>query len=391
MKQVLELRKITEIVFKDWMAHKHTVIRPDPHINLITGTSDSGKSAIYRAMEYVYHMGQDGYRQFHPGWVHYDASYATITIKYDDGHVFERIKGEKKNEVRLYLNGEVIYEKLKAGTEYDKEIIDFLGDPPFLKPIGSFSFSNQHDSAFLVAQSDNAIPKIISKLSNSGDYDRAAEFLKDEITALNPLIKASENKIKEIKNNLTEFDNLDDLISKYEDMKLDLDSAEKLESEINELEFLRNDARNKKNNADELVSLNDYDLEILSAIGDLDAFQSLIDEIDSLCSVFNELESKEQKIIDLNAENAQAEYFISEECVNAISNMDECVNIIQELEKLENDLKDLNESLESEDNLMAADKEKIKQYDDEIDMIEAENKEYEDYVRINKLCPVCGK
>ncbi len=375
----------------DWMAHKHTVIKPDKHINLITGTSDSGKSAVYRALEYLYHMGQDGYRQFHPGWVNHDASFATIIVKYDDGHVLERIKGEKKNEVRLYLNNEVIYEKLKAGTEYDKEISDFLGNPPFLKPIGSFSFSNQHDSAFLVAQSDNAIPKIISKLSNSGDYDRAAEFLKDEITALNPLIKASENKIKEIKNNLSEFDNLDDSIEKYEAVKSELETAEKLESEINELESLRNDARNKKNNSDELVSLNELDSQILTAIGDLNVLQSIVDEINALTSICNDLESKEQNINDLISENAQAEYFISEECLNAITNMDECVNIIRELEAFDDELCDLNESIKNEQNLIATDESKLKEYDDEIESLEAENKEYEDFLRINKLCPVCGK
>lgn len=375
----------------DWMAHKHTVIKPDKHINLITGTSDSGKSAIYRAIEFIYHMGQEGYRQFHPGWVRHDASFATVIIKYDDGHIFERVKGEKKNEVRLHLNGEVIYEKLKAGTEYDKEISDFLGNPPFLKPVGSFSFSSQHDSAFLVAQSDNAIPKIISKLSNSGDYDRAAEALKDEITALNPLIKASENKIKEIKNNLSEFDNLDDLIAKYDVVKSEIEQAENLESEINQLVSLRNDARNKKDNSDELIALNEYDSKILTAIGDLDVFQSVVDEINVLTSIYNDLQGKEQSINDLNAENAQAEYFISEDCINAITDMDECVIIIQELEAIDKKLYDLCESLESEQNLSAADEEKLKEYDDEIESLEAENKEYEDFLRINKLCPVCGK
>ena len=375
----------------DWMAHKHTIIKPDKHINLITGTSDSGKSAIYRAIEFIYHMGQEGYRQFHPGWVRHDASFATVIIKYDDGHIFERVKGEKKNEVRLHLNGEVIYEKLKAGTEYDKEISDFLGNPPFLKPVGSFSFSSQHDSAFLVAQSDNAIPKIISKLSNSGDYDRAAETLKDEITALNPLIKASENKIKEIKNNLSEFDNLDDLIAKYDVVKSEIEQAENLESEINQLVSLRNDARNKKDNSDELIALNEYDSKILTAIGDLDVFQSVVDEINVLTSIYNDLQGKEQSINDLNAENAQAEYFISEDCINAITDMDECVIIIQELEAIDKKLYDLCESLESEQNLSAADEEKLKEYDDEIESLEAENKEYEDFLRINKLCPVCGK
>ena len=375
----------------DWMAHKHTVIKPDKHINLITGTSDSGKSAIYRAIEFIYHMGQEGYRQFHPGWVRHDASFATVIIKYDDGHIFERVKGEKKNEVRLHLNGEVIYEKLKAGTEYDKEISDFLGNPPFLKPVGSFSFSSQHDSAFLVAQSDNAIPKIISKLSNSGDYDRAAEALKDEITALNPLIKASENKIKEIKNNLSEFDNLDELIAKYDVVKSEIEQAENLESEINQLVSLRNDARNKKDNSDELIALNEYDSKILTAIGDLDVFQSVVDEINVLTSIYNDLQGKEQSINDLNAENAQAEYFISEDCINAITDMDECVIIIQELEAIDKKLYDLCESLESEQNLSAADEEKLKEYDDEIESLEAENKEYEDFLRINKLCPVCGK
>jgi recombinational DNA repair ATPase RecF len=89
------LRYIEELVLKNWMSHEHSVINFHPHINVITGTSDSGKSAIYRAIEYVYNMGQDGYRSFHSGWVRYKTSNATIQIKYSDGTMLERVKGEK--------------------------------------------------------------------------------------------------------------------------------------------------------------------------------------------------------------------------------------------------------------------------------------------------------
>ena len=58
-------------------------------------------------------MGQEGYRSFHPGWVRHKASNATIRVKYDDGYMIERVKGDK-NEVRLYKDNELIYEKLKV-------------------------------------------------------------------------------------------------------------------------------------------------------------------------------------------------------------------------------------------------------------------------------------
>ena len=95
------LRKIDEVVLINWMSHEHSVIKFHKGMNVITGTSDSGKSAVYRALEYLYHMGQEGYRSFHPGWVRHKASNATIRVKYDDGYMIERVKGDK-NEVRLY-------------------------------------------------------------------------------------------------------------------------------------------------------------------------------------------------------------------------------------------------------------------------------------------------
>ena len=213
------------------MSHEHSIIPLSPGINVITGTSDSGKSAIYRAVEYVYHMGKEGYRSFFPSWVRHGASYAKIILKYSDGHTFERVKGENKNEIRLYKDNVLIYEKLKAGTVYDKEISDFLGNPPFERNLGCFSFAHQQDPPFLLSQSKDAIPKLIAKLSNSGDYDKAVEILKTEINGYNPLIKNSEKKIKNINDLLKDYEDLDNSIEAYNQLMEDFDEICRKSSE----------------------------------------------------------------------------------------------------------------------------------------------------------------
>jgi exonuclease SbcC len=387
---VKALRKIKEVVLINWMSHLHTVIKFDKGMNVITGTSDSGKSAVYRALEYIYHMGQEGYRSFHPGWVRHKASNAIIQVVYDDGYMLERVKGEK-NEVRLYKDNEIVYEKLKAGTSYDKEILDFLGNPPYERTLGSFSFSHQHDPAFLVSQSKDAIPKIISKLSNSGDYDRAAELLKTENLSFNPIIKSSETKIKEIKNELKSFEDLDDDISKYETLEIAIQEAQDIEQTMSSMIYIRDTGRAKKIELDSLIEINNKEKEKLNCLEDLDDIQIVADQISSLKSYSTEISNKEQDIADLLNENSKAEYFISPEFIEAISYMDDCILSINNLTDFENSLGELNEDLTEANTLLESDQNTLADLDDNIANIEKENAEYEAYMKKNNICLVCGK
>ncbi len=372
------------------MSHLHSVIKFDARMNVITGTSDSGKSAVYRALEYIYHMGQEGYRSFHPGWIRHKASNAIIQVKYDDGYMLERVKGEK-NEVRLYKDNEIVYEKLKAGTAYDKEILDFLGHPPYEKSLGSFSFSHQHDPAFLVSQSKDAIPKIISKLSNSGDYDRAAELLKTENLSFNPIIKSSEAKIKEIKNELNLFVDLDDDIAKYDALETAIEEAEDIEKTMLSLQNIIISARNKKRDLDSLIELNNKEQDKLACLDNLDSIQVIADQIKSLKNYANEIFDKEQDIAELVYENSKAEYFISPEFVNAISFMDKCILSIKNLNDFENNFNKHNEDLIETNEQLESDQNSLTELDDKISNIEKDNAEYEDYMTKNNKCLVCGK
>jgi cob(I)alamin adenosyltransferase len=384
------LRYIEELVLKNWMSHEHSVIKFHPHINVITGTSDSGKSAIYRAIEYVYNMGQDGYRSFHSGWVRYKTSNATIQIKYSDGTMLERVKGEK-NEIRLYKDGEVFYEKLKAGTTYDKEVLDFLGNPPYERSLGSFSFAHQHDPAFLMSQSKDAIPKIISKLSNSGDYDRSAEILKNENLSFNPIIKASEAKIKTIKKDLELFDDLDADIVKYDELEEAIATADVLTKDINSLNQIVATARKKKNEVISLENLNSLEQDKLSYLENLDDIQEIVDQIEVLKTILNDIVNKEQTIADLTYQNTQAEFFVSLEFKKAILFMDNCIEIIDGLKSIQNDLNDLGEELAEANESQENDELSLTGFDDKISAIEAENAEYEAYMNKNNICLVCGK
>lgn len=372
------------------MSHENSTFKLDPRMNVITGTSDSGKSAIYRAIEYVYHMGQDGYRSFHSGWVRYKSSNATIRIKYSDGTMLERVKGEK-NEIRLYKDGEVFYEKLKAGTTYDKEVLDFLGNPPYERSLGAFSFSHQHDPAFLLSQSKDAIPKIISKLSNSGDYDRAAEILKSENLSFNPLIKSSETKIKDIKKELELFKDLDSDIIKYNEVEDLLIETDSLTEDIESLKFILETGRNKKIEIISLENLNKLEQDKLTCLVNLENVQDVVDQIDALKKISEDIENKEQTIIDLTSENTQAEYFVSKEFKNSLLFMDECIEIIDDLSNIQSKLDDLNADKEEANELLENDKLSLSEFDDNISSIEAENSEYEDYMTQNNICIVCGK
>ena len=335
-------------------------------------------------------MGLDRYRSIHSGWVRYKTTNATIQIKYSDGIMLERVKGEK-NEIRLYKNGEVFYEKLKAGTTYDKEVLDFLGNPPYERSLGSFSFAHQHDPAFLMSQSKDAIPKIISKLSNSGDYDRSAEILKNENLSFNPIIKASEAKIKTIKKDLELFDDLDADIVKYDELEEAIATADVLNKDINSLNQIVATARKKKNEVISLENLNSLEQDKLSYLENLDDIQEIVDQIEVLKTILNDIVNKEQTIADLTYQNTQAEFFVSLKFKKAILFMDNCIEIIDGLKSIQNDLNDLGEELAEANESQENDELSLTGFYDKISAIEADNAEYEAYMNKNNICLVCGK
>ena len=94
------MNKIKTLTLENFQNHYHTIIDFDKNINLITGTSNGGKTAINRAMNFVLHD------EFDKGFVTLGSQFTTVTIELVDGRKFVRTKGSSKKVFTYYAPDE---------------------------------------------------------------------------------------------------------------------------------------------------------------------------------------------------------------------------------------------------------------------------------------------
>ena len=121
---------ITRIKIKDFQCHESLDIRLDPAITTILGPSDTGKSAIIRALRWLSLNTPRG-----DGFIRRGEKSASVATKVD-GQVIGRERGKSENNYSLDAK-----EYRAMGGDVPPEIVGLLR-------LGPENFAGQHDSPF---------------------------------------------------------------------------------------------------------------------------------------------------------------------------------------------------------------------------------------------------
>ena len=145
---------IEQITLKNFQAHAHTEIDFHPGINVIVGTSDSGKTSILRALRWAHSNRPTGNGIVNNGIrkKNGDPSKDVITsIKFSNG-VLTRVKGPDRNGY------DVGGEELGAiGTDVPTQATELFNAT-------DLNFSNQHDKPFLIGETPGEVGRFLNKL-----------------------------------------------------------------------------------------------------------------------------------------------------------------------------------------------------------------------------------
>jgi chromosome segregation ATPase len=204
-------RHIDSIHIQDFQNHQDTHIKLVPGLNIITGSSDSGKSAIVRALDLAFldtfrkQDVRDGQKNSH------------VTINFRNGDTYKRTKGDI-NELEFQYAGKEIQKHSRFSKKFPQEALDFLGHIPKTST-NALPFAGQEDKLFLINLSDEAIGKEISKLLGIYDLEEAATLLGSDINKLSVDIKRLNTDIENTKKKLEPFENLDLKLKTIEELK----------------------------------------------------------------------------------------------------------------------------------------------------------------------------
>ena len=387
-----EMKKIKSLTLENFQSHKHLYVEFSEALTIITGTNNSGKTAIFRALDYVYNFGKKGHGSFDPSYVSHKAAFCKIIVEFVDGTKLVRVKsGSKgdKNSIQIYnKEDELIYEKLKADKAYDQFVTDFLGNPTYDEEMGSLAFVEQNQPPFLISLTPLKIPEAFARLIKSSDFDNAVKILKSENNLYSSSTKTIESDIVDYEQDLIEYEGLDDLIKIVEENDEIILINDELDIIINNLNKIREDALNYRSKIKFLEKENVADQNFLDQLEDLDSFTKLKQKINNLKNIKVSIENMENSIEQLVKENEKDSYLISEEFLNIWNGLSLTYKDIKNLTSYDNSLALKESTIQTHEQSNESDEVKIQNYQTQIDSYIEDNKAILSEIDV---CPVCDK
>jgi len=170
---------IEQLVLKNFQRHQNLTIDLDPHITTIVGPSDSGKSAVIRALRWLATNSPAGDAFIRDGE---KKAGVVLTV---DGETVERERGAGANIYRL---GE---DEFRAfGNEVPQKIGQMLN-------LGPLNFQGQHDSPFWFGETAGEVSRQLNKIVNLSIIDNVLSFLASRTREAKVEVSVLEQRKKE--------------------------------------------------------------------------------------------------------------------------------------------------------------------------------------------------
>ncbi len=181
---------IKSIEIQNFQSHKDTHLEFDKGVNVIVGLSDSGKSAILRAIRWLItnRPTGDSIRSYWGG--------KTLVRMYtDDAHIVR--SKDKENE---YILGDSHFKAFS--TDVPKEIQDALN-------VSDINLQSQLDPHFLLSGSSGEVAQFFNRIAHLESIDTATSNINSAIRSLEQDIKYKTSEIERQEEQLKVFDYLD--------------------------------------------------------------------------------------------------------------------------------------------------------------------------------------
>lgn len=266
-----------------FQSHQKTTLELHPSVNAIIGISDSGKSAIKRAIKWNVEnrpSGEDFKSDFAPD----EETRVSLFVE------TEVRRGRTKDSNYYWMDG-IRYEAF--GQDVPQPIKDKLN-------LGSLNIQNQFDPPFLLSESPGAVARYLNQVVDLDDID-------ESIKNVNTLLKKTEGQLS---NNKERLGKLDSEILTYPDFN-NLDEfiieAEKLNKTLQENEYtsqlLSQTMSEIKESRKMLDSIIIPKIDIVEIEFLLKSYKEKSDVVNKLELIINKIEKSEQETKSINIPN----------------------------------------------------------------------------------------
>lgn len=250
------------------------------------GRSGNGKSTILRAIKWLYYDEPSG-----SDFIQTGQTRATVTGEFSNGYKLTRSRTNSSTGTYIITDPKGNKKTLKNFShDFPVEVLNVHQTPKvdlFNNGPEDLSFSNQLDQHFLITTSGGNIATAIGNLAHTNSIDKAIKEVKRKISNQNSEVKGFQKRIDEKKEELENFETLDNL-------QKNIDILDRLMNEKKNYEETIEDNHNLIDSIAESIDLIDELKEKLSNIPNLDLIvkkhEESIDKFKRL-SQLNKIES----------------------------------------------------------------------------------------------------
>ena len=205
---------LTSIHVTNFQSHKDAYLEFHPGVNVIIGESDSGKTAILRALKWAL-TNRPGGDSFRSSW----GGETSVGIRMEK----ELIVREKTGSNNIYRLNNTEFKAF--GTEVPEEIQDALN-------MNEINIQNQLDLPFLLRDSPGQVAAHFNKIAHLDAIDASMQLIEKWTRALNQQLKDGETNLLQQQENLTEYSYLPEMEKAIEDAewveKQQIETSQKL-------------------------------------------------------------------------------------------------------------------------------------------------------------------
>src|SRR6056297_3113297 len=182
---------LDSVIIKNFQSHKASELQFIPGVNVVIGPSDAGKSAIFRALNWVLTNWPLG-NAFRSEW----GGETRVELSTTDGEVVTRSKDKNTNK---YVLGENV---LKA----------FGSDPPEAVQqaleMDEINIQSQTDPPFLLVSSPGEVAQMLNQAASIDDIDVVMAGLKKGHNEIRRDIQTGKQQLKNQQEKLKQYQNL---------------------------------------------------------------------------------------------------------------------------------------------------------------------------------------
>ncbi|WP_044642790.1 AAA family ATPase [Risungbinella massiliensis] len=226
------MSRFAKLTIENFQSHRFTELTFHPGLNVFVGPSDSGKSAILRALRWVLFNNPRGTEMIRDG-----ANRAQVTLELTDGTKIIRTRGKSINRYTLCRldQEELVLEGF--GSDVPKEIVDAHGIRPIRleKQEIFLQVGSQLEGPFLLSESGGTKAKVIGMISGAQLIDQAIKGTGTDRNQLQTRSRFLEEQKQSYEAKLTPYEPLEKLGEQLDQLEARYQNLVDLESRLQSL------------------------------------------------------------------------------------------------------------------------------------------------------------